>query len=57
MLAIKTEKLDMLLLLVICFNYNKPSHKSFDYTKPCYYDLKEIKEESNGKGELGNNNT
>jgi len=47
----------MLLLLVICFNYNKPGHKSFNYTKPCHYDLKEIKEESNGKGELGNNNT
>ena len=56
MLAIKTEKLDMLLLLVICFNYNKPSYKSFNYTKLCYYDLKEIKEESNSKRELGNNN-
>ena len=57
MLAIKTEKLDMLLLLVICFNYNKPGYKSFNYTKPCHHDLKEIKEESNSKGESGNNNT
>ena len=47
----------MLLLLVICFNYNKPGYKSFNYTKPCYYDLKEIKEESNSKEGLGNNNT
>ena len=47
----------MPLLLVICFNYNKSSYKLFNYTKPCYYDLKEIKEESNSKEELGNNNT
>ena len=47
----------MLLLLVIYLNYNKPSYKLFNYTKPCYYNLKEIKEESNSKEELGNNNT
>ena len=46
----------MLLLLVICFNYNKPSYKLFNYTKLYYYNLKEIKEEFNSKGELGNNN-
>ena len=46
----------MLLLLVIYYNYNKPSYKSFNYLKPGYYNLKEIKEESNSKGELRNNN-
>ena len=52
--AIKTEKSDTPPLPVICFNCNKPGHKSFDCTEPRRHDLKEIEEESDGEGESGN---